>query len=109
MVPTSEPAVETAYRRPATLPECSTSGTVSRMAYGEQAPSRITGMATRASTPISEPTNAPADTESSALTETSKNGCETNGTTARRMAAAMTRRHRPRRWGWRSPSLPPSQ
>jgi len=63
-------------------PACSTSVIVSRIAYGEHAPRRVTGTAIRTRTAISDPTNAPAEIESSALTEMSKNGRARNGTTA---------------------------
>ena len=68
-----------------------------RIAYGEAAPSIITGTAIRNRAPISEPTNAPAEIWSSASTEMSKKGRATNGTTARRTAAPITSRQRPRR------------
>ena len=77
------------------VPACSTSGTASRSAYGEAAPSSITGTATRTSTANSEPTNAPAEIESSASTETSKNGRARNGTIASSTAAARTILQRP--------------
>jgi hypothetical protein len=95
-VPTREPAVDSAYSRPATVPASSTLDTASRMAYGDTAPSSRTGTATSPSTPISEPTNAPADTESSASTATCSSGSAANGTSARRPAAVSASRHRPR-------------
>ena len=94
IVPSSEPTVEIAYRRPATRPECSTSGTASRIAHGEQVPASPTGIAIRASTANSEPTKAPASISSRALTEISKNGCATSGTSASSTAAPITARQR---------------
>ena len=60
-VPASEPAVDSAYRRPATVPASSTDCTPSRMAQGETVPSRRTGTATSTSTATSDPGNAPAE------------------------------------------------
>ena len=45
-VPTRLPAVESAYRRPATVPASSTFDTASRIAHGDTAPSSSTGTAT---------------------------------------------------------------
>ena len=42
-VPTRLPTVEIAYMRPATVPLSSTRSTASRIAYGDAAPSSITG------------------------------------------------------------------
>ena len=70
--------------RPATVPLSSTRSTASRIAYGEAAPSSITGGATSTVTATSEPMKAPAETSSSASTETSRNGSATNGISADR-------------------------
>src|SRR5215217_5523560 len=109
IVPTSEPAVEIAYRRPATSPLCSTLVTASRTAHGEQAPSKTSGTPKRARTANSDPRKAPAEISSRAPTERSKNGWATNGTTAMSAAAVSARRQSPRRCGCRSAKRPPSQ
>ena len=108
-MPTRLPAVEIAYRRPATSPASSTVCTARRMAHGETMPSSSTGTATRPSTPTSEPMNAPAEIESSASTATSSSGSAANGTIASSTAAVSVSRHRPRMCGWRSAKRPPSQ
>ena len=108
-VPTRLPAVESAYRRPATVPASSTFDTASRIAQGETAPSSRTGTATSTSTASSDPTNAPAEISSSASTATSSSGSATNGTSASRPAASRLSRQRPRMCGWRSAKRPPSQ
>ena len=109
IVPVSEPAVEIAYSRPEILPACSTSGTARRSAYGEAAPSSITGTATRTRTASSEPANAPAEIESRASTETSKKGRARNGTIASSTAAARTILQSARSDGSRSARRPPNQ
>ena len=73
-VPASEPNVEMAYRRPEVLPASSISSSARRIANGETMPSTSTGVATSASTPMSEPTNAPAATVSSASTARERKG-----------------------------------
>src|SRR3954467_11637274 len=55
----------------------------------------MTGAATSTSTPMSEPTKAPAWTWSSASTEMRRNGAATKGTTASSPAAQSTTRLRP--------------
>ena len=107
--PTRLPIVESAYRRPATCPACSTESTASRIAQGEIAPSSSTGSATSTSTAASEPMNAPASTVSSARTAACRKGPATSGTTASSTAAASTVRRRSRSCGWRSAKRPPSQ
>ncbi len=99
IVPSSEPTVEIAYRRPAVRPECSTSGSASLIAHGEQVPSSTTGIAIRKRTPTSEPTKAPAEISSRASVETSKKGRAAKGTIASSAAAAATTRQSSRRRG----------
>ena len=108
-VPTRLPKVESAYRRPATVPASSTRSTPSRIAYGDAAPSSITGGATSTVTATSDPMNAPADTLSSASTDTSRKGSAANGITLTAKPAISTRRHSPSLCGWRSANRPPSQ
>ena len=108
-VPTRLPAVESAYRRPATSPASSTLFTASRIAHGDTMPSSSTGTATSPSTPTSEPMNAPAEIESRASTATSSSGSAANGTIASSTAAVSVSRQSPRMCGWRSAKRPPSQ
>ncbi len=81
-VPSRLPTVEIAYRRPETVPACATSATASRSAYGATAPETAIGIAIRIVTPSSDPTNAPAEIESSASTARPRIGSAANGTTA---------------------------
>jgi hypothetical protein len=99
IVPTSEPTVEIAYRRPAVRPECSTSETARRIAHGAQVPASPTGIAIKNNTANSEPTKAPASTSSNASTETSKKGRATSGTSASNAAAPIIARHSDRTLG----------
>src|ERR671911_2015895 len=108
-VPSSDPAVESAYSRPATVPASSTEWTASRIAHGETVPSSSTGIATRTTTASSEPTKAPAEISSSAFTATSSSGSATKGTRASITAAESATRQSARMLGWRSARRPPSQ
>ena len=108
-MPTSEPAVDSAYSRPATVPASSTDCTPSRMAQGETVPSRRTGTATSTSTATSDPRNAPAEIWSSASTATLRSGSAANGTIASMTAAISEVKQSARMLGWRSASRPPSQ
>ena len=94
-MPTRLPIVEIAYIRPATVPLSSTRSTASRIAYGDAAPSSITGGATSTETATSDPMNAPAETCSSASTETSRNGSATNGIRATPSPADQDQRAQP--------------
>src|SRR5205823_4916014 len=60
-VPTSEPAVDIAYKRPVTVPVSATRPSASLFAYGATVPSSITGTATSTSTAANEPRNPPTD------------------------------------------------
>ena len=108
-VPSRLPTVEIAYRRPETVPASATSATARRSAYGATAPETRIGIATSTVTPSSEPTNAPAEIESSASTATPRNGSATNGTAASSSPASSTIRYSPSRVGLRSASRPPYQ
>ena len=73
-VPSSDPAVESAYRRPATAPEVSTLVTARRIANGDTIPRSTTGGAQSSSTARKLPTTAPAEASSSPSTVRSRNG-----------------------------------
>ncbi len=81
-VPSRLPTVEIAYSRPDTVPACSTPPTARRSAYGATAPATRIGVAISSVTASSEPTNAPAEIESSASTAKPSSGSEANGTAA---------------------------
>ena len=106
--PTSEPIVESAYRRPATIPDSSTDASLSRVAHGETAPSSSSGTAISTSVPNSEAVNAPTLMSSNALTESVRNGWLMNGTIASSTLPSSTSALSARRSGRRSASLPPS-
>ena len=106
-VPTSEPAVEIAYRPPVTFPVSVSATTVRRLAYGATAPSSITGTATRTSTAASDPRKPPTDRDPSAATDNFRNGSATNGTAASSTEASRTIAHSPWRSARRSASRPP--
>ena len=107
--PSSEPAVDSAYSRPATAPAVAIDETASRIANGETIPRRTTGGAHSRSTARKLPTTAPADAVSRPSTVKSRNGFAAKGMTATQIAAARTMKPRSRGSGRRSAMRPPSQ
>ena len=99
---------EIAYRRPATVPACDTVAIFRRTAYGDRAHSAATPEPPPAPELPPRAKKAPAEIESSALTDSERNGRPTKGTTARR-TEAQTTTNDIRRGSGRSAILPPIQ
>ena len=92
-VPRIDPAVESAYRRPAISPARSTESTASRTANGETIPSRVIGTENSAMEAKKEPRKAPTDASANAPTAAESSGSDTNGITAIAIAAHTISRH----------------
>ena len=108
-VPARLPAVESAYRRPATFPASATLSSARRSANGDTAPSAVTGRAKRATAAKNDPTTDPTESASRPCTATSRSGRAAKGVTARDTAARRRMRASTRGSGLRSASFPPSQ
>jgi hypothetical protein len=108
-VPTSEPAVDSAYSRPATAPAVAIAETASLIANGETIPRRTTGGAQSSNTATKLPITAPADAVSRPSTVKSRNGFAANGINAMNAAAASTIAPSSLGSGRRSARRPPSQ
>ena len=103
-LPTSPPAVDSAYSRPVASPAPATVRTRSRIAQGDSAPSTSTGGATSTSSASSEP--GELSSESSVAPSS---GIATSGISATSPAPSSAARAMPGVCGCRSASRPPSQ
>ena len=91
-VPRIDPAVESAYRRPAISPARSTESTASRTANGETIPSRVIGTENNAME-AKKTRKAPTDASANSPTAAESSGSDTNGITAMAIAAHTISRH----------------
>ena len=103
-LPTSPPAVDSAYSRPVASPATATERTLSRIAHGDSAPSTSTGGPTSTSSASSEP-----DSSSSESSVTPSSGIATSGISATSAAPSSAARAIPGLCGCRSASRPPTQ